>query len=147
MYEIPDIHLSLDVARSELKRRWEDVTLRKAIEEELGGFFMPQFRETPRATSFRQLCTPDHGFTFFEQASRYVGAVPLVLEYHDDLFVSLNEEKKALGRLRVVEKNGTQTTRDIMNFHEHEKKTLGECRTLSGAGKGDSNILSHFPVF
>jgi len=56
-----DIHLSLDEAREELKKRWNNAELKKAIEEELGDNFMPQFAEYPRGVLARQLSTPDNG--------------------------------------------------------------------------------------
>ncbi len=137
MYEISNIHLSLDDVRTQLNHRWNNVDLRKQIEDELGEYFMPQFKSVPRTVSFRQICTPDHGFFFFNYASKYVGAQPLVLEYHDDLFVSLNEEKKGLGRLRIVNENGACTTLDILDFHENERKKLSECKTKQGVNLVD----------
>ena len=61
------MYVSLDEARAELKRRWADVDLKKRIEAELGDLFMPTFANKPRGISFRQLCSPDNGFTFFYQ--------------------------------------------------------------------------------
>jgi len=127
-----NIHLSLDEAREELKKRWENVELRHAIEAELGENFMPQFADCQLGISFRQVCSPDNGFMFFYQCSKYINVKPTILEYHDDMFVHFNEEKKGLGRLRVTLENGEKSTVDIMNFHENEKKPLGECVLKSG---------------
>lgn len=132
MYEPLKIHLSHDEAREELKKRWGNTELKCAIEKELGGNFMSQFSEFPRGVSFRQLVTPDNGFTLFFQGAKYVGAEPLVLEIHKDMFVSFNEEKKGLGRLRVTIEDGTRATVDIMDFHANEKKKLGECVLKTG---------------
>jgi len=133
MYEIEGIHLSLDEARSELKKRWENVELRKAIEAELGENFMPMFREQPRADmASKFIASPDNGFVFFYQCAHYINAVPLVLEYSGDIFVSMNDEKKGLGRLRVVLEDGTRATVDIVDFHVNEKKKIGEVVTKSG---------------
>lgn len=85
MYEIKGLCLSHDEARAELARRWADTALRKEIEAELGDDFMPSFRDRPRGVSFRQVCSPDNGFTFFFQGAKYIGAEPLVLEYHNDI--------------------------------------------------------------
>ena len=59
-----DIYVSLDEAREEIKKRWADTDLKKRIEDELGEKFMSQFYEIPRTVSFRQVCSPDNGFTF-----------------------------------------------------------------------------------
>jgi len=125
-------YLSLDEARDELKQRWNNFDLKKKIEEELGDKFMPIFKENPRGVSFRQVCSPDNGFTFFYQCSKYIGVEPLIMEYHDDIFTHLNEEKKGLGRLRVLTNENQEAIVDIINFHDNEKKKLGECVLKTG---------------
>ncbi|MEK9151520.1 MAG: hypothetical protein AAB547_02720 [Patescibacteria group bacterium] len=59
-----DIYVSLEEAKEEIWRRWNDVGLRKRIEDELGERFMPSFRDHPRGVSFRQVCSPDNEFVF-----------------------------------------------------------------------------------
>ncbi|MFA6159465.1 MAG: hypothetical protein WC678_00025 [Parcubacteria group bacterium] len=127
-----NIYVSLDEAREEIRKRWNDVELRKKVEEELGDNFMPEFKDNPRAVLFRQICPADNGFEFFFYSGKYIKAEPLILEYHDDMFVSFNEEKKGLGRLRVRLNDGSPAMIDIMNFHENEKKKLGECVLKTG---------------
>lgn len=130
-----DLYLSLDAAREELRKRWNDLELRRRIEDELGDRFMPNFKENPRGVVFRQICSPDNGFIFFFQCAKYIGSDPLVVEYHDDMFTHLNAEKKGLGRLRVTKKDGTKVTVDIMNFHDNEKKLLKDVTLLSNGEK------------
>lgn len=127
-----NIYVSLDEAREEIKRRWNDVELKKKIEAELGDKFMPSFKNEPRAVLFRQVCPMDNGFVFFYQCAKYIDAMPLVLEYHDDIFVHFNEEKKGLGRLRVALEDGEKATIDIMDFHANEKKKLKDCILKTG---------------
>ncbi|MFZ2975657.1 MAG: hypothetical protein WA055_03475 [Candidatus Moraniibacteriota bacterium] len=127
-----NIYVSLDEAREEIKKRWNDVELRKKVEEELEDNFMPEFKDNPRAVLFRQICPADNGFEFFFYSGKYIKAEPLILEYHDDMFVSFNEEKKGLGRVRVKLDDGSPAMIDIMNFHENEKKKLGECALKTG---------------
>jgi len=125
-------YLSLDEAREEAKQRWENAELKEKIEKELGDNFIKHFAIRPRAGLFRQLCQADNGFTFFFQCARYIDIDPLVLEYHDDIFVHFNEEKKGLGRLKVVLKDGSKSTVDIMNFHENEKLKLKDVKIKTG---------------
>jgi len=127
-----NIYSSLDEARGALKKRWEDGDLKKKIEAELGGNLMPSFSNDLRAVLYRQICPADNGFEFFFYSAKYINAEPLILEYHDDIFVSFNEEKKGLGRLRVKLEDESHAVVDIMNFHENEKKKLGECVLKSG---------------
>ena len=132
MNNLLNIHLALDKAREELAKRWRDEELKKKVMQELGAHFLPEFAVYPRGVLFRQLCSVDNGFIFFLYCAKYVGASPLVLEYHDDIFVHFNEEKKGLGRLRVTLEDGTPAIVDIMNFHENEKKKLGDVVIKTG---------------
>jgi len=125
-------YFSLDEAREELKNRWNNSELKEKIEKELGSNFISLFREKPRGVTFRQLCSPDNGFTFFNQCSNYIGANPLVLEYHEDIFIHFNEEKMGLGNLHLNLKNGEKTVVKVMNFRESEKKKLSECLLKNG---------------
>lgn len=130
--DINDIYVSLDEAREEVKKRWNDVELRKKIEDELGNNFMLQFKNEPRALLNRHLCSPDNGFILFFQCAKYIGISPLASEYQNDIFIHLNEEKKGLGRLRVFLKDGAKATIDIMDFHANEKKKLKDVVLKNG---------------
>jgi len=132
MIEAKDIHLSLEMAREELSKRWNNAALKKAIETELGVHLLPNFTDKPRAVLTRQLCSPDNGFVFFYQCAKYINASPFAWEFHGDTFVHFNEEKKGLGRLRVVLEDGSKATVDIMNFHAAERKQLAEISTKTG---------------
>ena len=68
----------------------------------------------------------------FTNSTKYINAVPLILEFHGDLFVHVNEEKKGLGRLRVLQEDGSKATMDIMNYNDNGKKPLHECLLKSG---------------
>ena len=127
MYEPIKIHISHDEARAELKKRWNNAELKSAIEKELGGNFIPLFATKPRVVLSRHVITPDNGLSLFFQGAKYVGGIPLVSEFNDDIFVSINEEKKGLGRLRVTIEDGIKATVDVMDFHANEKKKLGDC--------------------
>lgn len=127
-----DIYVSLDEARNELKKRWTDESLKKAVLDELGDNFMKDFEDGPYSVLFRQICPADNGFVFFYQCSKYINASPLILEYRDDIFVHFNEEKKGLGRLRVVLEDKSKALVDIMDFHENEKNKLGDIRIKTG---------------
>ena len=108
MLDPKGIYFSLDEAREELKKRWNDVELRKKIEDELGKNFIADFKNNARGILWRSLPSPDNGFTFFYQMAKYAGAKPLLFEYLGDKFVSINEEKKGLCELNVGLENGDQ---------------------------------------
>ncbi|OHA46800.1 MAG: hypothetical protein A2541_01305 [Candidatus Taylorbacteria bacterium RIFOXYD2_FULL_36_9] len=121
-------YFSLDEAREEIKKRWANVELKKKIEEELGEDFIPFFESNkPRSVSFRQLISPDNGFCLFQQEAKYTDTKPTIIEYLDDIFVSLNIEKKGYGRLHT-----DKGYVDIMDFHSNEKLPLKDIKTLNG---------------
>ena len=121
-----NIYSSIEDAKFELEKRRLDFDLVKKIEAELGDKLIPEFNDEPRAVSFRQLCTPDNGFESFYQSAKKLNLKTLVLEYHKDLFVHFNDEKKGLGRLRLLLEDNSRATVDIINFFENEKKKLDE---------------------
>ena len=133
MFEVENLHLSLDVAREELQKRWGNIELRKKIEEELDEDFWPEFKDKPRGMLGRCLPSPDNGFTFFYQMAKYVGTEPLAIEYMGDMFVSVNPEKKGLGRLSLYGEKGEKFQVDIMNFHDNEKKKV--CQVILKSGE------------
>src|SRR3989339_13505 len=121
-------YFSLDEAREEIKKRWNDVELKKKVEEELGKNFIPFFNSSkPRSILFRQLISPDNGFYFFCQESKYIDTKPTIAEYLDDTFVSFNEEKKGYGRLCINDKY-----LDIIDFHASEKMAIKDIVTKTG---------------
>ncbi|MEI6420055.1 MAG: hypothetical protein WCO30_00335 [bacterium] len=133
---ITKLYFTLDEAREEIKKRWGNVELRKKIEADLGVLFMPDFLNAPRSISFRQLISPDNGFMYFYNASKYIGVKPLVMEYEKDIYVSVNVEKKALGKLRVTY-DDKRAYLNIMDFHSQEKKPLEEVTILTGEKLSD----------
>jgi len=135
-----ELYMSLDQARKELLKRRQDTDLKKKIEEELGDKLISKFTDSARGVAFRQLCSPDNGFTFFYQCAKYINTKPLILEYHSDIFVHFNEEKKGLGRLRVTLEDQSFATVDIMDFHENEKKKLSDAKIKSGEGLVDFHL-------
>lgn len=118
-------YMSLDEARSELHRRWNDAGLRSAVESALGQRFMEAFRNTPRAWAFRQLVSPDNGFMLFNYSAAYLGAVPLVAEYLGDRFTVLNEEKKGLVQPRVSVGADKFQFR-LIDLQQWENRSLGD---------------------
>lgn len=121
-----NIYVSLDEAREEIKKRWNDEALRKKIEDELGSNFMPSFRDMPRSVIGKPLASPDNGFMFFVQCAHYINTTPLFLEYLNDTFITINKEKAGLGRLRVWLKENPKALIDMVDFKVSDKKKISE---------------------
>lgn len=128
-----DIYTSIEQVEQLLAERGSDENLKKKIEDELGDNLISIFKNSsPLSVAFRQLCSPDNGFVSFYERSQQLKLKPAVLEYHQDLFVHFNEEKKGLGRLRLRLEEGTPVMVDIINFFDNEKKKLGEATLKDG---------------
>ena len=126
------IYFPLNEAKEVLLQRRSDSELVRKIQEELGERFIPIFREEPLSISFRQLCSPDNGLKAFRENSKKLDLTPVILEYHQDIFVHFNEEKKGLGRLRLVLNDGTPVVVDVINFFDNEKKKLNAVTLKDG---------------
>ena len=131
-----NIYFSLDEARAELARRWQDQELRNAVEAELAGQMLAEFCAQPRAVISRQLLSPDNGGMFFMQAARYVGAVPFGWEFLGDIFTHSNPEKQGWGRLRATIGN-RRALIDLISFTANNKKKISEVVTHIGEGLAD----------
>jgi hypothetical protein len=127
-----NIYVSLDEAREELKKRWENKELKRKIEDELGDNFMPHFSDSPRAVLTKQVCVADNGFIFFNYCAKYINANPLSLEFLGDTFVHFNEEKKGLGRPRVALEDGSKAIADMIVVKDNENKKLSDCTLITG---------------
>lgn len=125
-----DIYVSLDKAREELKKRWNNIELRKKVEAELGKNFWPSFKNSPRGMLGRCLASPDNGFMFFLQCARYVGVVPIAVEYLGDTFITINKEKAGLGTLRAYSKNNEKILINLIDFRINDKKKVNEIITI-----------------
>lgn len=123
-----DIYFSLDEARVELARRWDNRELRVAVETELGKWFNPAFGEKPRGVITRQILSPDNGFIFFHHLSNYVGGCPFSWEFHGDYFARCNKEKKGWGELHTAEEGLVK----IISMTASNQKPLKDVVTLMG---------------
>jgi hypothetical protein len=126
-------YYSLDEAREEIKKRWNNIELRKKIEEDLGeNRLFYNNVDSPSAVLLRHISSPDNGFNFFYYSAKYLNITAVAPEYLGDKFVSINEEKKALSCLKVILKNGDIGCFDIMNIADNDGKKISECSIHNG---------------
>ncbi len=123
-----------------LRERREDVVLGEKIHTVLGSAsqsVLSACASKPTAILFRQVGTPSRETLLFLETAHALGLTPLILEYHDDKFVSAhNPYKRALGKLPIyyrAGKNGVMAIRykNICNFAAMEGKSLGKVRCLN----------------
>lgn len=127
-----DIFTPIDGAREELQSRQSNSALRKEVEAALGSNLWPEMLQESRGTMWRSLPSPDNGFTFFYQASHWLGLTPFLPEYSQDKFVPLNSEKHGLARLRLTLPDGTRATCDILDWQAGQGKPLADVRLKTG---------------
>ena len=125
-------YVSLDEARTELHKRWQDIELKKAIETELGEHFFSNFRNAPRGFTWKSLPTPDNGFMFFYHCAQYVKSNPLVFSYIGDKFASINPDKKNLATPLIYLRDGRKLKANISDINQHEGKSIKQVKLRCG---------------
>lgn len=101
-----------------LHQRRKDDALKKATRENLSSAteeFLKKFSRQ-RAVFFRQVASPTHETIRFLKLAKQMGLKPLILEYHDDKFVSSeNRSKRSLGKMPIYQYTGTDG-RDMVEY-------------------------------
>lgn len=133
-------YFSLDEAREEIKKRWSNLELRKKIEEELGVYLFDDLTDSPKALLCRSIASPDNGLNFFVDCCHYLNLRPLVIEYPEDKYVVINEEKRGLTKLRITRQDGKLEFIDIVDSNKEQGKKMSEVVT----NFGDHNKLLNF---
>jgi len=131
-----NFYVSLDEARIELLSRWGNNELKKKIEAvlaEKGGLISVFKNIKPQSVIWRSMLSPDNGFDLYYQSSNYLGCGVSPLEFLDDKFVTINEEKKALSQIRMVLGNKKVFT-ELVEYNEQEGKSLRDV-ILKNGGK------------
>lgn len=135
----------------ELKRRRKDAELKRAVRKEFMGKSLDIFRRfsQPRAVFFRQVATPNHETLRFLEFAKELKLKPLILEYHDDKFVSSeNRSKRSLGKLPIYQYTGKDgrdmvVYQTVCDFNAHAGKKLRDVTCHSG----ESLISLHHKMF
>jgi hypothetical protein len=97
----------------------------------------------PRAIMFRQVATPNHELELFFKTAEQLGLDPLVLEYHEDIFVSShNKFKRSLGKMPIFQFTNAQSIdviqyRTIVDFNISTGSKLKHVKTSS-----DESLIS-----
>lgn len=132
------MYTPVNEAIAELERRQSDKELEKKVANFLNGDIPASLNNTKRnAVLFRNVFTPDYELEVFESFVDTYSCVPVLLEYTDDKFVAVNEDKYALGKLYFY--LGTSESTDtnmfakkIIDFNDSEGKQIVDMKTLTG---------------
>lgn len=126
-----DIYTTIEAAREEVWKRWNDVALRKEIEAFVGDIPEP-LRNEPRAWLDRYIATPDNEFFHFLELAENVKLKPIAIESLDDRFYRKNVDKMCLAEMKFLDKkNGNDAARriKIIDCGKHHMKRFNEINT------------------
>jgi hypothetical protein len=130
------MYTSLEEAKEEVWKRWNDAELRRRVLEYVGE--LPKgFGQEPRAVLSSQLATSNFEYYRFAEKAKKVGLKPLCSEYSSDKFCSKNPDKRFLGKVTFFHhkgrNNGNRTTScTIIDFCTEDGKPLQEVKTVWG---------------
>lgn len=141
-FDIKEIYTPLSVAKKEIWRRWNDKELRKKVEDFLGGDVPKFLKKEPRAVIVRQVMSPNIEISCFLELAKCTGLKPLMGEYIDDKFVSINSYKLSLGKLSFFEKMNKKMDPILRNIRiidvdNSENKKFSKIKTTWGEGLVD----------
>ncbi len=98
-----DIYTSLEEAKEEVWKRWNNEALLKEVKAFVGDIPEP-LRNEPRAWLDRYVATPDNEFFYFLELAGHVKLKPLAIESLDDKFYRKNVDKMCLAEMKFLDK-------------------------------------------
>lgn len=131
-----DIYTSLEEAREEIHRRWNDTSLRLKVEEVIAS--VPAFSRTePKAYLWRPIATPNFEWFRFIELAGQVGLLPCLAEFTKDKFVSVNSDKYVLGKMPFFHRKNKKgetifINKTIVDFNKYDGHLLNTVQTLWG---------------
>jgi len=127
-------YTSIEDAKVEIQKRWNNVELKKKIEEYLTKDIPEPLCNEPRGILFRNIAMLDMEYTRFTELSKKVGVKPLGLEYAKDKFCTRNSDKLCYGRIPIFEKldkNGgaIMSYEKVFDVKRDDNKVLDQIET------------------
>lgn len=135
--DLTGFYTPLDTALSELERRQANKALREKIEEYLGGDVPDHFRNGPLLYLARHIATPSRETLVFLETCEFLPFPAAIGQDINDVFVSHNPIKHALGTLPVSK--GTSRNGDpiveyvtVLDFNASQGCRLRDLQTYAG---------------
>jgi hypothetical protein len=132
-----DIYFTFEDAVAEIKRRQADVNLINKIKDDLRDIPIP-LSLGPKINSvlFRQIATPNYETRRFLHISDGGDLNPILWEYLQDKFVSNNEYKRSLGKVKFFLGEGKKggkiiESETIIDFNSSNGKPLNEVMCIN----------------
>lgn len=133
--ELDAIYTPLEVAKQEIWKRWNDKELRNKVEIFLKGDIPEVLKKSPRIALSRHVLSPNFELLHFLELAKSAGLEPVGLEYLQDKFVTINEDKYYLAKLVFYEgigKNGGRkiSAEKIIDIDLFDGKKFPQLKTL-----------------
>jgi hypothetical protein len=133
---IDDIYTSLSDAEIEIKRRHQDLDLKKKLDS-FWAENRPNFihDDSPRSVFSKSVITPNLELKYFLDVSKDIGIKTYLWEYGNGKFVGKNSEKRHLGKIFFHNGHGKNNGHkihhlNIVDFNKQEGKIISEVETL-----------------
>lgn len=134
-----NIYTTLEEAKEEVWKRWNNEALRREVELFVGDIPEP-LRKEPRAWLDRFIATPDNEFLEFLSLADQIELKPLFIESLEDRFYRKNEDKLTLGIMSFLGNGSSDKAGEnvrplrIINDRQAHMKRFKEIKTLWDEG-------------
>jgi hypothetical protein len=147
------LYVSLTDALAEIEHRKSNSELSSYIGESINSEIPEILRNKKSFVLFRHVATPNHEIARFITITNAIpGYQSIILEYTQDRFLSVNEAKHSLGKLRFqkgINKNGEPIIEasTIVDFHSADNQKLSQVATIHGENLIDFHHRIFFKKF
>lgn len=130
------MYTTLEEAKEEIWRRWNDAELRRRVLEYAGE--VPEcMGQEPYAVLARHLATPNFEAIRFCKLTQSIRIKSVCFEYRDDVFCTNNIDKVLSAKMRFLHgkgrNNGNITTvQKLFSLPDNDNKPLTQIETLNG---------------
>lgn len=148
------IYTSLEEAKEELRKRWNDKKLRNKVLAYLNGDIPKIFDKEPKAFLARHITTPNFEFFRFLNLANKIELNPAALEYADDILTAGNPGKYYLCKILFYNgkgKNGGRklSCNKLVSIDEYQGAKLSIVKTRIGCDLKEfhHNLMKDLPMF
>lgn len=126
-----ELYSTLEEAKEEIWKRWNDTALRKKVEAFVGDIPEP-LKNEPRAWLDRYVATPDNEFFYFLELAKRVKLKPLAVESLEDRFYRHNVDKMCLGEMAFLNKENENSAHKakVIDIKRSHMKRFKKIQTL-----------------
>ena len=134
---LTDIYTSLEEAREEIQRRWNDQELKKRVNDFLGNDVPDFLRDEPKAYLARHIASPNFSFLHFIELAENLHLDWVCPEFLEDKFVSKNPDKYFLAKMFFLGEEGLWSSKKtgsfkIVDFSTFDGKPFKSVKTFWG---------------